>query len=399
MSCSYRTIAVGRVCQLVNGRAFKPSDWGTTGLPIIRIQNLNDGSKAFNFYEGSYNAKHSVQTGDVLLSWSGTPGTSFGCFLWDRDQGLLNQHIFRVLVDPALMLPKFFLHAMNSRLEEMIALAHGAAGLRHITKSKLEQILLPLPALVEQERIASWIDNCFDRVDEMELLSKSSRAERNHLSASVIESILHPSLVLEAGWGEAAIGDLVVLMRNGRSIAQSDERQANGAVLTLTAVRGISLATNYQKCIDLPDSVAAQYDIDEGDVFVSRANTIDLVGLSAVAEKRPDERLIYPDLLIKLKADRSKVLPRYLAYALRSASARRQIRARALGASQTMVKISGERLREVVIPVPSLAEQDKIVSRLDSAHELIGRIAMSTGGVDAASVRASVLRRAFLGAL
>ena len=84
MSCSSRTIAVGRVCQLINGRAFKPSDWGTTGLPIIRIQNLNDGSKAFNFYEGRYDEKHFVQAGDVLLSWSGTPGTSFGCFLWDR---------------------------------------------------------------------------------------------------------------------------------------------------------------------------------------------------------------------------------------------------------------------------------------------------------------------------
>lgn len=30
------------VFTLVNGKAFKPTDWGEYGLPIVRIQNLND---------------------------------------------------------------------------------------------------------------------------------------------------------------------------------------------------------------------------------------------------------------------------------------------------------------------------------------------------------------------
>ncbi len=29
------------ICNLINGRAFKPSEWATQGLPIIGIQNLN----------------------------------------------------------------------------------------------------------------------------------------------------------------------------------------------------------------------------------------------------------------------------------------------------------------------------------------------------------------------
>ena len=39
----WSTKPIGELCDLINGRAFKPSDWGTEGLPIVRIQNLNLG--------------------------------------------------------------------------------------------------------------------------------------------------------------------------------------------------------------------------------------------------------------------------------------------------------------------------------------------------------------------
>lgn len=132
--------SIGELCELINGRAFKPEDWGDVGLPIVRIQNLNDPRRPFNYYPGHCSEKHLINSDDVLLSWSGTPGTSFGCFIWSRGTAILNQHIFKVKVRKALILPEFFVHATNSRLEEMISLAHGAAGLRHITKSKLERI-------------------------------------------------------------------------------------------------------------------------------------------------------------------------------------------------------------------------------------------------------------------
>src|SRR5207247_9133027 len=77
-------IAIGDICSLVNGRAFKPTDWTDVGLPIVRIRNLNDESKPFNYYNGTFDPKHEVNDGEVLISWSGTPGTSFGAFIWTR---------------------------------------------------------------------------------------------------------------------------------------------------------------------------------------------------------------------------------------------------------------------------------------------------------------------------
>jgi type I restriction enzyme S subunit len=51
---------IGSIAELVNGRAFKPSDWTSTGLPIIRIQNLNRPDASFNYFAGPIAEKHLV---------------------------------------------------------------------------------------------------------------------------------------------------------------------------------------------------------------------------------------------------------------------------------------------------------------------------------------------------
>src|SRR5207248_1015947 len=107
------------------------------------------------------------------------------------------------------------------------------------------------------------------------------------------------------------VKELIRESRNGRSIAQA-ERDPNGHVLTLSAVRDVYLDYSECKPIRLPNEVAEQFSISEGAVFVSRSNTRDLVGLAAVAPKDPPTCLIYPALLIRLDVDQAKVLPEYL---------------------------------------------------------------------------------------
>ena len=49
LPATWSTYKLGDLAQYINGKAFKPEDWKTTGLPIIRIQNLTDHSKPFNY--------------------------------------------------------------------------------------------------------------------------------------------------------------------------------------------------------------------------------------------------------------------------------------------------------------------------------------------------------------
>ena len=38
----WRFVRLGGILDMYNGRAFKPSEWIDSGLPIVRIQNLNN---------------------------------------------------------------------------------------------------------------------------------------------------------------------------------------------------------------------------------------------------------------------------------------------------------------------------------------------------------------------
>lgn len=148
---------LGDVCGLRNGTAFRSSDWSDKGLPIVRIQNLNDETKPFHYFGGDLSNKVVIESGDILLSWSGTPGTSFGCFVWRRGKAVLNQHIFKVIVDKALLRDEYIVVCISLRLDEMISKAHGGVGLSHITKKRLGGIALPAPPLDLQKKFVGLL--------------------------------------------------------------------------------------------------------------------------------------------------------------------------------------------------------------------------------------------------
>ncbi len=144
--------SISETMDLINGRAFKPSEWSTAGTPIIRIQNLNDERAQFNYCSFEVDKRFHVADNDLLISWSGTPGTSFGAFVWRRGPAILNQHIFRAVPKSKSLDVDYLRLAVNSRLSEMIARAQGGVGLKHITKGELESLMLPIPNLAEQRK-------------------------------------------------------------------------------------------------------------------------------------------------------------------------------------------------------------------------------------------------------
>jgi len=387
-------------------------DVGASGrpTPVLRSTDMRGGKLSFNSVAvrgipEAVIAKKKLHSGDVLVTKaSGSAhlvGASVIFFAPDSKDYLCSNFTRCLRPNTSKVDPEYLHYAMLSKQFRIQAFGaqRTTSGLRNLKIEEFQASSIGYPSLSEQRRIVARIKECMERVEEIEELKNSSRIQQQYLSASLIESELHPDLTGIEGWTKLTVGELVTTVRNGRSIAQDTEGLADGGVLTLTAVRSIDLGIDYRKPIALPNEVATQFGIDAGDVFVSRANTIELVGLSAVAMEAPTGRLIYPDLLIKLKANPALILPRYLAYALRSASSRKQIKARALGSSQTMVKISGERLREVSIPVPSLAEQAKIISRLDAAHDLMRQLATESLPGEVEVLRGAILRKAFAGEL
>lgn len=184
---------IGDHLELLNGMPFKPTDWVSTGLKIVRIQNLNKRSASFNSCNPAMaRARSLIDDGAFLISWSGTPGTSFGAFIWDRGPAVLNQHIFRCDFKTEDFTGAYLRLAINGRLDEMIEKAHGGVGVQHITKGRLESMLLPLPPKAEQHRIVTKFDELMVLCDQLEAARNKREATRDRLATASLARLTAP---------------------------------------------------------------------------------------------------------------------------------------------------------------------------------------------------------------
>ena len=206
---------IQNICRLVNGRGFKPFEWQTVGLPIIRIQNLN-GSDDFNFYSGQYNPKILVEHGQLLFAWSGSRGTSFGPHVWTGGRALLNYHTWKVVVNESNVTSDFLFYGLRQLTNYIEERAHGASALVHTQKWEMEKFLIVVPAsLSEQCAIATALRDADVLLDSLQRLI----AKKRDLKLAAMQQLLTGQTRLpgfNSEWVSKRLGEICGKITTGK---------------------------------------------------------------------------------------------------------------------------------------------------------------------------------------
>lgn len=365
---------IGDLCELINGRAFKPEDWGEVGLPIVRIQNLNNPEAPFNHYNGEVRERFLIDSGDLLFAWSGTPGTSFGAHVWRGGKAILNQHIFNVLFNDQIVDRDFFRLAINQKLDELINKAHGGVGLRHVTKGKFEETEIALPPPSEQRRLVAKLDQLFER-------TTSAREELAHIPTLVEhykQAILRKAFSgeLTADWREKLGRDLPVTVQLGSEASDFSYGSAAKSA-PMGKVPVLRMGNIQDGKLDWSDLVFTsdereieKYRLTPGDVLFNRTNSPALVGKTALYTG--EQPAIYAGYLIRVRCGEG-LDPRYLTYALNSPDGRDYCwQVKTDGVSQS--NINAKKLAAFSFLLPEIDEQQEVVRLIESAFDWIERV-------------------------
>jgi len=389
----WASVRVGDICDLKNGSSFRSSDWDTTGLPIIRIQNLNDRTKNFNYWNGSIEKVVSVKKGDVLLAWSGTPGTSFGAHIWDHCDGVLNQHIFRVDFTSDCITRDWFVRAVNFRLIELINRAHGAVGLAHVTKGEVQDLKIPLPPIAEQKRIAAQLTEQLAIVERARAAAAQRLADAEALPNAYLRNVFDQPTVKNAE--QKKLRDFAQT-RSGATPSRGEQRYFGGDI-------------PWVKTGELKDGLIG--DESPVDEYV----TNDALAECSLPLLPPDTLLIAMygqgqtrgrTGLLTVEATTNQacfaILPkpdvfdsRYLQFWFRANYDKLRAMTDARGGNQP--NLNGVILRELEIPIPAVDVQRKIAEdatqRIKKSSQLIQSLRTERDGI--AALPSALLRSAF----
>jgi type I restriction enzyme S subunit len=176
---------------------------------------------------------------------------------------------------------------------------------------------------------------------------------------------------LPSTWRWVPLGALLTGIQAGRSpTAQGRPKEGDEwGVLKVSACSWGEFRPDENKALRLGEESRTHLEVKDGDFLISRANTSQLVGRSVVVLSTP------PRLMLSDKTLRLGVVDgcnaRYLNLANLTEVARAHYEAEATGTSSSMKNVSQKAIRRTAIPLPSPAEQDRIVAIVDELVSLV----------------------------
>ena len=348
---NYPLVPIGEVCELINGRAFKPEDWKSIdsgGLPIVRIQNLNTPDSQFNYYTGDVSAQHIINPGELLFSWSGSRGTSFGAHIWYGGRAVLNQHIFKVGFNEAQATKMYLFHALNNAVAEIEENLHGGVGLVHITKGNMERIKIPLPPLEVQKEIVAEIEGYQKVID----------------GARAVLDNYHPHIPIDPEWPIVTLND-VCDVRDGTHDSPNYVNEGYPLITSKNLKDGYIdfSVVNYISKEDF-DNINKRSKVDAGDILMPMIGTIG----NPIIIDTSREYAIKNVALIKFYSD-SVVNNQYVKTILASKSMQQIFDSQSSGSTQRFISLGF--IRKLEIPLPPLATQQAIVAEIEAEQALV----------------------------
>ena len=121
-------------------------------IGLIRIRDVNSGDLIHTCvdYAGEWDEQYLVHAGDDLIGMDG----EFKCLRWRGKAALLNQRVCRLQYYPDSMEHDFIRYAMNWYLQ-IIWQSTSKTTVKHLSAKALDSLLIAIPPIEEQARIAS----------------------------------------------------------------------------------------------------------------------------------------------------------------------------------------------------------------------------------------------------
>ena len=391
---------IGDLCDKING-LWKGKVGPFINVGVIRNANF---TKSFTLsfdnieyldVEAKQYKTRKLQKGDLIVEKSGgSEKQPVGrTVLFDREEGEYSFSNFtsvlrikdRTIISPEFLYKYILFVYLRGDTRKM---QKATTGIHNIEFDKFLSIPVPKISLSEQQSIVDYLDSAFAKIDAMKANAEKALNDAKALFQASLKEMLEP----KEGWEEKKLGDLATDMYRGSGIRR-DQVTKEGT----PCVRYGEIYTTYNVGFDTcvshtkEEYISSPKYFEHGDLlFAITGESVEDIG-KTIAYLGNEKCLCGGDIIC-MKHNQN---PKFLAYALTTPEAIRQ-----KGMGKTKLKVvhtNAPALKGIIIPVPSLSEQQSIVATLDSLKSKVDRLQANYDKIsqECDALKQAILRQVF----
>lgn len=362
MKSKWEHKTLGDICVSELGKTLNQSkDTGTLRpyLCAINIQwdclNLQDLKKAR--FEDDELERYSVQKGDLLVCEGGDVGRAA---LWESDEPMLYQNALHRIRFSVGCYPRFYLFCLRHLKNKGVLDSRFAKGvtIKHLVKSSLLSIPVPVPPLDEQQRIVAELDLLTEVIDKRKMQLK----ELDTLAQSIFYDMFGGFDENRKGFDVKSLNEVFSLITDGthQTPVYTDDKEHGYKFLSAKDVTTGKIEWSNVKYIpsSLHKELSRRLAPQRGDILLCKNGT---TGICALVET--DEVFdIYVSLaLLRTEDSYNKT---FLVYAINNPSTKRQFDDSLKGVGVPNLHLGEIKKTKIIVPPLTLQQEfaDKIQS-------------------------------------
>lgn len=339
---------LGDICEIKTGRGITQKDCSDSGTyPVI-----SGGVLPLGMYH-TYNREANT----VTISRVGDAGIV--SFITERFY--LNDKCFSIIPKKNDDINTRFLYFYLKSIELEIKKLKSKGGVPTINTQKLSKLDIPIPSFSEQSRIVSILDTFTDSIDNLKQQIEQRRKQYEHYRDQLLD--------LEGKEGvEKKTLDKVSDIFGEYGLSVPSKPYDGVRYLRITDITDSGSLNNDCVSADIKEDINKEPLID-GDLLFARTGAT--VGKTLLYKTEYGECL-FAGYLIRYRFKKDIVNPRYVFHYTHSSKYFSWVKSSlAIGAQPN---ISAQRYNSLTIPIPSLEEQSRIVSILDTFEASIANL-------------------------
>jgi type I restriction enzyme S subunit len=367
------------------GSQLHAGEYALGGYPVINPANLRDGElvpdEDCTVDDGTAKrlAHHRLMEGDILFARRGELGR---CGLAVRSQvgWLCGTGCVRLRVRRVVVYPRFLMRLLSTAgVADWLALQSVGATMQNLNTSIIGRIPIVMPPVTTQEEIAAFLDRETARIDALvakkERLIELLQEKRTALITRAVTKGLDPTVPrkdsgvewlgeIPAHWEVKPLKSASHL-QTGLTLGKKyvDTNLTTRPYLRVANVQDGYFALDDIAEVELPMRDAPRYELRAGDVLMTEGGDFDKLGRGSVWEGQVPACL-HQNHIFAVRPRIDFATSHYLALVMGSGYGRAYFTATSKQ-STNLASTNSTKLRNLLMPMPSVVEQSRIVAFLD----------------------------------